>query len=365
LRLEQVSAAIEDVVGWGVARRINQASGALLNMAVLLSLAWFAAALAAIVPTDSPTLTALRNSSVFGRLVAAVPPQGNLGSIVLRSGLVPAVNGPLVLAEPPDLASVRLPAVLAARASVLQVRSTACDKIVKGTGWVAGPGIIITNAHVVAGSRRSFLAGGPSFDGSPAIVTHFDPVNDVAVLVLESSNAQLPAPLRIVSRIKHGEKGAVIGFPNGGEQKVVAARVDRVALYDVNPLGGGDTVATKVLAFRANVAPGNSGGPLVAEDGAVLGLVVAKGLGQRVEAAYGVASAELLQAISNGSRRRPVPTGRCLTDQDLHGENMPASPDTPSSGTGIGAGAAPSGAGTAPGSGTPPGLLPPEALPLG
>lgn len=325
LQLERITDAVDEAIGEGLLRRINQTAGAVLNLFIAACIAWFAGALASIAPSEQGVVVAIRNSAVFTSLVEAVPPQGTLGSVVLRSGLVPAINGPLVLAEPPTAASAATPGVLAARRSVLQVRSTACNKIVKGTGWVAGPGIIITNAHVVAGSARSFLAGGPSIDGIEAAVTHFDPVNDVAVLVLTSSSHALPPPLRIVARVRHGEPGAVIGFPNGGEQRVVPARVDRVAAYDVVPLGGGATVSARVLAFRADVEPGNSGGPLVAEDGSVLGLVVAKGLGQRVEAAYGVASADLLRAISSGSQRRRVSTGRCLTEDELQ-SGMPPAP---------------------------------------
>lgn len=319
LKLPALTAWVEDAIGDTGLHMADRIAGAAVNMLVAACIGWFAAALATISPAGSPALNAMRSSALFGELVKAVPPQGTLGTVVLRSGLVPALNGPLVLAEDPDPASASKPAVLAARSSVLQVRSTACDRLVTGTGWVAGAGIVVTNAHVVAGSRQSFLAGGPQFAGARSTVTAFDPVNDIAVLVVDDPTqaSRLPPALRIVSRVQHGEKGAVIGFPGGGVQTVQPARVDRVATYAVEPLGGGAAVQSQVLAFRADVRPGNSGGPLVAEDGSVLGLVVAKALGQRVEAAYGVPSSELLRAISAGSVRRPVETGRCLTEEDL------------------------------------------------
>lgn len=322
LRLEAITDGVEELLSLGQWRVVDRAGGALLNMFIVACIAWFVAALATIVPGDSPALSTMRSSAVFGSLVEAVPPQGALGVLVLRSGLVPGVNGPLVLAEEPAESSASAPGVVAARASVLQVRSTACNKMVKGTGWVAGPGIIVTNAHVVAGSRKSFLAGGPSFEGAPSTVTAFDPINDIAVLVLDQGDAVLPAALRIVSRVQHGEPAAVIGFPNGGEQVVVPARIDRVADYDVEPLGGGTAQPARILAFRADVEPGNSGGPVVAEDGSVLGLVVAKGLGQRVEAAYGVASSDLLRVVSDGARRVAASTGRCLEEADLTTEQV-------------------------------------------
>ncbi len=95
------------------------------------------------------------------------------------------------------------------------------------------------------------------------------------------------------------------------------ARIDRVAEFDVEPLAGGAPVAANILAFRADVQPGNSGGPVVAEDGSVLGLVVAKALGQRTEAAYGVPSSDLLRVVAQGAARIPASTGRCLDEEEL------------------------------------------------
>ena len=323
LKLQAITDAVESVLDGHGLRVVDRAGGALLNIALAACVGWFVAAVAAISPGESPTLSAMRSSAVLESLVEAVPPQGTLGSVVLRSGLIPALNGPLVLAEPPDPASATAPAVIAARASVLQVRSTACNRIVTGTGWVAGPGVVITNAHVVAGAPRSFLAGGPRFAGAQSTVTAFDAVNDIAVLVVDDplQAQRLPPALQIVSRVRHGEPGAVIGFPLGGEQTVQPARVDRVATYDVDPIGGGAPMPAQVLAFRAEVQPGNSGGPLVAEDGTVLGLVVAKALGQRTEGAYGVPGSELLRVVAQGSARRPVSTGRCLEDDELTTES--------------------------------------------
>ena len=314
LRLEAVTATAESLLSAGL-RRADRIGGALLNIGFALCGAWFVAALVSIVPHDSALLSVVRSSPSLGALVESVPPQGGLGVVVLRSGLVPGLNGPLVLAEEPDPASADSPAVRAARASVLQIRGTACNRVVKGTAWVAGAGLVLTNAHVVAGHRRTFVAAGPAIDGTQGTVTAFDPVNDVAVVSVDPS--VLPPALPISTRIVHGDRAAVIGFPFGGEQRIVSARIDRVATYDVEPLGGGSAVGAEVLAFRADVEPGNSGGPVVAEDGSVLGMVVAKGLGQRTEAAYGVAGAVLERALAQGAARQPASTGSCLDEDDL------------------------------------------------
>ncbi|MCW2928192.1 MAG: MarP family serine protease [Thermoleophilia bacterium] len=327
LQHRRIEEAVDELFSDERAAIANRVGGAVVAVMVAVCLGWFVAALAEIVPSESATMRALRGSATLGTLVDAVPPQGSLGALVLRSGLAPSVNGPLVLAEVPDPAAAAAPGVLAARSRVLQVRSTACDSIVTGTGWVAGAGIVVTNAHVVAGSKQSFLAGGPSYQGAKAVVTAFDPINDVAVLTLSPGTTQvLPAPLPVVARVRHGESAAVIGYPLGGEQKIVPARVDRVASFDVEPLGGGAPQVAPIFALRADVLPGNSGGPVVALDGSVLGLIVAKGLGQRIDAAYGVASRDLLPIIAEGSRRIPVSTGGCLEESDLITEKGEALP---------------------------------------
>lgn len=314
LQLDRISSTVDETLG-SSARLADRLAGAVVNVTYAMVVAWFVGAVASIVPGESSALNAVRSSASLGALVETVPPQGSLGVLVLRSGLVPGLNGPLVLAEPPDPLSATTPAVLAARSSVLQVRGTACGRIVTGTAWVAAPGLLLTNAHVVSGHQQTYLAGGPRFDGLKATVTAYDPLNDIAVLVPER-DLQLP-PLPLATTVRHGQAAAVVGFPRGGEQSVVPARIDRVAPYELQPLHGGTLQEARVLAFRADIAPGNSGGPIVSEDGHALGMVVAEAVGQRVDAAYGVASEQLRPLLAAGSRREPVQTGPCLSEKDL------------------------------------------------
>lgn len=313
IRARQITEAVERRAGDGMIRA-DRVGGALLGVCVSVVFAWFIAAVASVAPGDSTVLSAVRGSSFLTAFVESVPPSGTLGSVVLRSGVVPSLNGPLVLASEPDESSARAPQVLAAQPSVLQVSGEACGSIVTGTGWVAGPGLIVTNAHVVAGQSSTTLSGGPEYDGFTATVTAFDPVNDVAVLTADGRALPPPIPLRL--GVRHDQPAAVIGFPKGGVRRVIPARIDRIATTAVEPIGGGTAQQVPVLAFRAEVQHGNSGGPVLAEDGTALGLVVAKGLGQRIEAAYGIASRDLQQILVRGARREPVSTGRCLGPED-------------------------------------------------
>ncbi|MCW2973042.1 MAG: MarP family serine protease [Thermoleophilia bacterium] len=283
--------------------------GVAVNLGLALVFAWYIAAIASVVPGETKGLQAVRAAALMNAMVERVPPQGTLGALVLRSGFLPAINGPIVIAEEPLDAFARAPAVVAARASVVQVRGIACDQLVTGTGWVVGPGLLMTNAHVVAGEAQTAIAGGPSLQGAYATVTAFDPVNDLAIL---SIDRQLPPALALAPIAPHGTPAAVIGFPFGKEQRVIPARIDRVADFEAEPITGGPSRPARVLAFRGDVEPGNSGGPVVDLQGRVLGIVVAKGLGQRVDAGYGVSASDLGPIIAEGSNRRAVSTGDCI-----------------------------------------------------
>ena len=59
-------------------------------------------------------------------------------------------------------------AVSAARGSVVRVLGTACGLGIEGSGWVAAPGVVVTNAHVVAGETRHEVQVGGRRRGYPA-----------------------------------------------------------------------------------------------------------------------------------------------------------------------------------------------------
>jgi S1-C subfamily serine protease len=76
-----------------------------------------------------------------------------------------------------------------------------------------------------------------------------------------------------------GTKGAVIGYPGGGQEKVSAAVVDGRITAEGRDIYNSKLVTRQIFVIEANVRPGNSGGPLVDLDGRVLGLVFATSAG--------------------------------------------------------------------------------------
>src|SRR5690606_6585419 len=122
---------------------------------------------------------------------------------------------------PPSPAAARDPDVRAAAASVVRVRGSACGLGVEGSGWVAAPELVVTNAHVVAGQKDTVVIGGDGAQHEVRVLAYV-PRNDLAVLRAPGLAA---APLALVERPRRGTAGAVIGYPAGGPLTVRPARL--------------------------------------------------------------------------------------------------------------------------------------------
>ncbi len=154
----------------------------------------------------------VQRSSILAALNDALPPSGPLLNVLRRVDPTSAVRGPDANVAAPDRASANDPEVRQASASGVRVLGTACGLGVQGSGWVAGPGLVVTNAHVVAGEDDTTVTpeGGFELD---ATVVHYDPRNDLAVLAADG--LQAPA-LELSDRPRRGTDGAVIGYPENG-----------------------------------------------------------------------------------------------------------------------------------------------------
>jgi S1-C subfamily serine protease len=245
--------------------------GAVLTAAVGLGVVWILGALA--VSGGSPDLRReVRKSFVIEQLNTVMPPSGPLLNALARFDPFPRINGPAVTVAPPrgDIASD--PEVKAAQASVVRILGTACGLGVEGSGWVAGPGLVVTNAHVVAGQgdTRVLVRGeGPSLR---AEAVAFDAHNDIAVLRVDGLQADA---LPLASSARRGSSAAVLGFPRNGPYDVRAARVGETRRVVTQDAYGNGPVTRSIVALRGLVRSGNSGGPLVDGDGRVVGTIFA------------------------------------------------------------------------------------------
>ncbi len=159
-----------------------------------------------------------RGSAVLGALDDISPEQPQqfaaLG-LTISDAPYPSVLSPV--GEPADTPPPRASGISAedderVKGSTLLVQSDACGWVVRGTGWVAAKGIVVTNAHVVAGEHDTTIedTSGRAYD---AVVIAFEPKHDLALLRV--ADLEL-APLQLAPATP-GAIGAAYGHPNGGE----------------------------------------------------------------------------------------------------------------------------------------------------
>ncbi len=138
-----------------------------------------------------------------------------------------------------------------------------------GSGFILTEnGQIMTNAHVVKGVKTVTvtLKDGRTFKGT---VVGTDPVTDVAVVKIESSNLPTIA-LGNSDQLKPGEWAIAIGNPLGLDNTVTTGIISATGRSS-GTLG----FANERLNFiqtDAAINPGNSGGPLLNRQGQVIGM---------------------------------------------------------------------------------------------
>jgi len=282
--------------------------GALLSAAVALGMAWIVGAVVLQAPGTEGLRGEVQRSFVLSRLNAVLPPSGPVLNALARFDPFPTLRGPSADVAAPRAAIARDPEVRAASASVVRVLGTACGLGVSGSGWVAGEGLVVTNAHVVAGQDDTTVQLGGEGPRLEAEVVAFDAHDDVAVLRVEGLRAR---PLRFADASETGTAGAILGFPRNASLAVRAARLGATRSVLSSDAYGRGPVRRRIAALRGAVRPGNSGGPVVDADGRVAATVFAARLGDGPRGGYGVPN-EIVRRALRGARG-PVDTGACVS----------------------------------------------------
>lgn len=251
-------------------RLADGAGGAALIASVALGLVWVFGAVALHAPGTDRLRLDVQRSLIMRSLNDVLPPSGPILHALNRVDPAPSIIGPATPVAAPDPAIAGDPDVVGAGDSVVRVLGTACGLGVEGSGWVAGPGLVVTNAHVVAGEDDTSVT---TMDGAslPATAVHYDPENDLALLRVD---AALPA-LSIAPEPRSGAGGAVLGYPENGPYAVSPARLGETRDTISEDSYGRGPIRRSIASLRGNVRSGNSGGPLVDDRGRVLGTVFA------------------------------------------------------------------------------------------
>jgi S1-C subfamily serine protease len=292
-------------------RTIDGLLGAALTACVGLGIAWIVGAVA-LQSTNSPTLRQrLESSTILRHLDELLPPSGPILHALGRFDPLPSLHGPVPDVPPPTAAILSTPGVRAAGASVVRILGTACGLGIEGSGWVAAPGIVVTNAHVVAGEQDTEVEVGGSSPGLPARAIDFDPHDDIAVLRVPGLHA--PA-LSLAAGAQTGSATAILGYPQDGPFDAEPGRVGQTLEVNTENAYGQGPVRRSVTQLVGLVRPGNSGGPMVGANGQVEATVFAAVAGTPGGGGYAVPNALVRDQLKLAlSRDTTVSTGPCTS----------------------------------------------------
>ncbi|MBC7581705.1 MarP family serine protease, partial [Aeromicrobium sp.] len=258
--------------------------------------------------------TDLDNSTIISTLNDHLPATptviAGIGKLIDPNGFPQVFSG----SEPVPPSDVPLPnlgdleaAVKADAASVVKIEGQGCGGIVEGSGFVVAKDTVVTNAHVVAGITKPYVVD--SNGTRTATIISFNPNLDLAVL-RTTKLAGKPLPLNTAEAAK-GAGAAVLGYPGGGKFDAQAAAILNTFTAAGRNIYNRGSVQRQIYEVRAKIIPGNSGGPLIAKDGSVIGVVFAESTAYD-KVGYALTAASVSKDITQAqARNQPVGTGNC------------------------------------------------------
>jgi S1-C subfamily serine protease len=305
--LEGIGARVRAALRLPGLQAVDGLFGAALTACVALGVAWVVGAIALQSSGSRSLRHNIQRSAILRELNQLLPPSGPILDALARIDPLPSVRGPAAAVRPPTRRILADPAVLTARRSVVRVFGTACGLGVEGSGWVAAPAVVVTNAHVVAGETDTAVQVNGVGPGLPATVVAFDIHDDLAVLRVRGL-AQPSLPMAAVA--SPGTPGAILGYPLDGPFDAEPGRVGQTETVNTENAYGVGHVERAITALRGRVRPGNSGGPIVDGHGRVMATVFAALTGAARPGGFAVPNS-LVRARLAQAHGPAVGTGRC------------------------------------------------------
>lgn len=312
---EQAGVRLKDkVIGWRLGRHVDGLFGSILGAGTFLLTIWLAAAILLTLPLQD-TQAQIRGSAIITRLDQSLPPAtsvlSGLGHLINPNGFPqvftgnePALEGDTTI---PGISPQLQAAIDKDKGSVVKFEGIGCGGIVNGSGFVIDSDLVATNAHVVAGVNKLYVRD--SNGQHTATVVWFDPELDFAV-VRASNLAGAPLVLK-GDILSNGTNGAVLGYPGGGPLTAGGAQVIDHFTARGRDIYNRNVTERQVYSLAAKVIPGNSGGPIIASDGTVAGIVFAESTAYD-NVGYALTIAQTQSAISQAqAQNRAVSNGTC------------------------------------------------------
>jgi S1-C subfamily serine protease len=307
-----IGVAVRSRVTGRPATFLDSIGGAAVNVVSVLLLAWLIGSLVA--NASFPSVSRQVDDSALLRAVDRVMPQGALylplfppiRGLISSNGLYSPVFSALgaegsVNVPAPEKGAFESRSVANSTRSVVKVVgvATSCSLRIEGSGFVISPQHVLTNAHVVAGVTQDLTVAVRSGRVYPATVVFYDPERDIAILDVPDLRA---AVLRFSGPAAYAASAVVAGYPENHPLTLAAARVgDSISAYGPN-IYQSQVVHRQIYPIRALVEPGNSGGPLLAPDGRVYGVVFAAST-QYKDVGYALTAAEIASDVQAGEQR--------------------------------------------------------------
>ncbi len=298
---------------------LDSIGGAAVNVVAILVLAWLIGSLVAYAP-PFPAISRQVNDSLVLRTVDRLIPQSAKPEFTALRRLLStqpyvqvfgALGAETALNVPkPDPAVVHSAGLRRDRNSVVKIEGLAsgCSRTIEGSGFVISRDHVVTNAHVVAGITRPEVYTRFASGEHPARVVLFDPESDIAVLYVPGLDLRA---LHFADSAPFGASAVVAGYPLDASFTTRPARVGRSELANGPDIYGTRKVVRDIYPIRAVVKPGNSGGPLIAPDGRVYGMVFAAAVSVP-ETGYALTASQLSGDISRGANLTAATgTGAC------------------------------------------------------
>lgn len=192
--------------------------------------------------------------------------------------------------------------------AAIGIRATGCglaDRL--GTGAIIADddrAVIVTSAHTVAGAETVTAELG---NGRTAVeVLVLDTERDIAVL---SAPAWI-GPARRLGTPRADDEASLAVWTPDEPVAVVDTTITRLLRVTIEDIYLQDEHERRAFEISADIVPGDSGAPIVAADGSVLGIVYARSR-SRDGVAFAVSALELAPVVA-GAGREPTDPGRCV-----------------------------------------------------
>ncbi len=312
-----IGAAVRSRVHWRPATLIDSVAGAAVSVISVLLIAWLIGSAVVNAPFAMVT-NQVQRSAVLHAVDGVMPPAARTMFSDFRSLLASgpyvqvfgALGAEALTVAPPNPAVLDSAGLVRSRNSIVKVMGIAptCQRRIEGSGFVISPQHVLTNAHVVAGVTEVQTVTTRQGDRFRATVVLFDPERDLAVLDVPGLTART---LNFAGPANLGDEAIVAGYPRDNPFTAVPARVGDDQLAQAPDIYQSKEVTRQIYSIRADVEPGNSGGPLLAPDGRVDGVVFAAAVGVK-DTGYALTASEVEgDARAAASATNAVSTQAC------------------------------------------------------